>query len=84
MVGQSFLTGNSQEANTVMVIVPEFKNVDKVCVAKGLTEEEIAKKSFVEKVNEFAEDIKVELHKQLSAAILASKEVKAFEKPHVV
>jgi len=32
---QSFLTGNSNEANTVMVVVPEFKNVDKLCIKKG-------------------------------------------------
>lgn len=51
IVGQSFLTGSSQEANTVLVVVPELRNVDKLLVAKGhYTEEEKGNLTLEEKV----------------------------------
>lgn len=50
LVGQSFLTGNSQEANTVMIVVPEIKNVDKICVAQKMDEGKMSSMSYIEKV----------------------------------
>jgi len=35
LVLQSFLTGNSNEAFTVMIVIPEFKNVDKLGIKFG-------------------------------------------------
>jgi len=40
--------------------------------------------TFVDKVNTYVDDIKAELHTQLVSAIKASKDVKAFEKPHFI
>jgi len=85
LVLQSFLTGNSNEANTVMVVIPEFKNVDKLCIKKGhFTEENKNDMTYAQKVSAYIEDIKSELHDQIVPAIKASKEVKAFEKPHFI
>lgn len=85
LVLQSFLTGNSNEANTVMVVIPEFKNVDKLCIKKGhYTEDTKGTLTFAQKVDKYIDDIKAELHAQLVPAIKASTEVKAFEKPHFI
>lgn len=65
-----------------MVVVPEPKNVDKICIANNMEKDEMDAMSYVDKVEKQMEEIKAELHKQLVTAIKASKEVKAFEKPH--
>lgn len=83
LVLQSFLTGNSNEANTVMVVIPEFKNVDKLLIKLGLiTDETKDEMTYAQKVSTYVDQIKAEFHAQLVPAIKGSKDIKAFEKPH--
>lgn len=82
IVLQSFLTGNSQEANTVMVVVPEPKNVDKLLIAKGCyTDEQKDNFTLAQKIENHKELIKEEVKDQIKA-VLKGSTLKPFEKPH--